>query len=80
MNFLRAFIVAGQLGKIWSKSSTNRKIFQSMSVLGYFYLMESINNGNNQVFTLNDEFEGVREPEPKTKIVYKKITFDNRPW
>lgn len=76
MNILRAIIVAGQLGKIWSNSPRSKKVFQSISAVGYFYLMESLSNGTNQVFTLGDT--PIRNEQPK--IIYKKVIFNKRPW
>jgi hypothetical protein len=76
MNALRAIILIGQLGKIWSISSTNKKLFQSISTVGYFYLMEYLNNRNSQVFTIGDTSTEVI----KAEVEYKKVTFNKKPW
>lgn len=75
---LRAIIVIGQLGKIWSTTSKAKQIYQSMSVLGYFSLMETMSNGTSQVFTIGDTSTG--NIKPKTEIIHRRITFNNRPW
>jgi len=73
---LRIIIVVGQIGKIWAVSSRNKKLFQSLSVLAYYYLMESTYN-NGQVFTLGDMTTGNIKPKidiNKTKLI------SERPW
>lgn len=79
MSLIRAVIVVGQLGKIWAITSRNKKIFQSISSLAYFYLMETTyGNGNEQFFTINDMSSRVESSN--TKIIYKPVKFDKRPW
>ena len=77
MNILRVVIVVGQIGKIWAVSAVNKKLFQSLSVLGYYYLMESTYNNSSQVFTLGNMTTG--SIEPKVEITNTKL-ISKRPW
>lgn len=80
MNILRAAILIGQIGKIWAISSTHKKLFQSLSVIGYFTLMESMNNNNGQVFTLGNMSTGNIKPKKDKNIIHIETTFNNHRW
>lgn len=58
MSILRTIIIIAQLGNIWARRRRHRRIFQSVSVVGYTLLMAQISNSKNgqkkQLFIVQD--------------------------
>lgn len=56
MKRLRLLLLIGQIGRIWAKGYTEKRIFQSMAALGFFALFYkkgvSDNEANNQIDNL----------------------------
>jgi len=73
MSLMRTVILVGQLGNIWSKSRVLRKVFQSVSVIGYFELMESMYGDRSQTFTIGDKTVEVDVLNSRVKRTRVKI-------
>lgn len=46
---LKILILIGQLGRIWAKNSRARRIYQSISVLGFFSLLYKSKNDTKKL-------------------------------
>jgi len=77
MSILRTIIVFGQVGRIWATTKLRKQLFQTVSVVGTFYLLS--NNdipSETQVFTLGNNKAKIQKPKEKFKL----INFKKRPF
>ena len=48
MKMLRVLILVGQVGRIWAKSSQARKIFQTITAVGFFSMVMNYKKDNDK--------------------------------
>jgi hypothetical protein len=81
MSILRGFILAGNLGRIWAKNHFVRRVFQSVSVLAYYQLMENLERRSRGSYTVvrpEDITIDITEIEMKNET--EKVPEFNRSW
>jgi len=55
MTLFRGMIIVGQLGRVWARNHLARKVFQSMTAVGFYSLMSKVYSENeyeDQIFTI----------------------------
>jgi len=77
---LRSMILVGQLGRVWSKSKKRQRIFQSMSIVGYFALMNREQLQSKQIFTIGKMVAVVERQEVKKEKKPFYYFNKKRPW
>jgi hypothetical protein len=63
MNPLRALMLLGSLGKVWSRTRMAKNVYSTISICAYFKMLSDIENGTNTniVIIPNDEPMPIRQ-------------------
>jgi hypothetical protein len=61
MNIMRGFMLLGSLGRVWATSNRAKNVYQSISILAYFKLMNDFENGKSNYVAIIPE---IRPPGP----------------
>jgi hypothetical protein len=70
MVILRTLILIGQVGRIWARTRTTRRVFQTAAAIGYYAILTQQARRIEQMHAREKERERLRNPvdQPRTAL------------